>query len=330
MALFEIWNVTVTGTLLEINSTIQNGNTSLGASMGNVEDFTFMIHVLVITIFLGPCFLLGITANSVALWHIKGKKISSPTDVLLLDLIIMNIFIILASAIAILKIMQSFISVQLVDYFVVSTNIFSLYGSPVFMTCIAVDQYIAVVHPIKFHAWRKPKYYVFLSVAAWLTMLILSLVVFFLARGQLDNSITCSAQVSAWEQDLVLKLCPEMVVFFIPILILLTCYALSANKLSEVGTGKESMEMMKKKVRRTIWAILALLLICVAPYHVTEMSFILKSLLDPTKETVRWYICNVRPYTWAISFLNTVLNPLLYIFRSKNFQWKAGCCRARQ
>ncbi|XP_041031401.1 lysophosphatidic acid receptor 6-like [Carcharodon carcharias] len=298
--------------------------------MGNAEEVTFMMHLLVIPIFLGPCFLLGITANSVALWHIKGKKISSPTDILLLDLIIMNIVIILASAITILKIIHLFISVQLLDYFVISTNIISLYGSPFFMTCIAIDQYITVVHPMKFHACRKPRYYVVLSIAAWLTMLTLSLVVFFLARGPLGNSFTCSAQVSAWEQNLVLMLCPEIVVFFIPILILLTCYALSAKKLSEVGTGKESMEMMKKKVLRTIWAILALLLICVAPYHVTEMSFIPKSLLVPTKETLSWYICNVRPYTWAISFLNTVLNPLLYIFRSQTFQWKAGCCRVRQ
>ncbi|XP_038643691.1 mu-type opioid receptor-like [Scyliorhinus canicula] len=322
MAIIGTWNATLTN---------QTGNDSIGQPTDNANESNFMVHLRVIPLFLVLCIVLGIIGNAIALWHIiRKKQFSSPTDVLLLDLIIMNILIILASGIAILEIEHSFISVQLLGFIDVITNVISLYGNPAFMTCIAVDQYIAIVHPITFHAWRKPRYYVVLSLTAWLTFLTLGVLIFFHRKGTLDNPFSCRAQVSIWERNLVLILCTELVVFFIPILILLTCYALSAKKLIEVGAGKESMEMMKKKVLRTILAILALLLLCFAPFHVIELSFILRNLLDSRGEIVRWYICNIRPYTWAITSLNTVLNPLLYIFRSQMFQWKTVCCSAHQ
>ncbi|XP_067870023.1 C-X-C chemokine receptor type 1-like [Heterodontus francisci] len=291
MATIVSWNTTVTRSWLEINSTNQTGNASLGPSMDSADTANFLLYLSALPTVLGPLIVLGITGNSVALWHIiRMKQISSPTDVLLLDLTIMNILVILDFTIILLQFALTFIFVKILGHIIAIVNVITLYGNPLFMACIAIDQYIAVVHPIRSHAWRKLRYYVVLSVAAWLALLALSLACFYATEGPSHNNFLCSAQALLWEENLVLMLCPELFAFFIPILVLLACYVLIAKKLIKVGDGKVSMELMKKKVLRTIWAILALLLLCFAPFHITELFFLIKKLLGLSTEITKWKV----------------------------------------
>ncbi|XP_067833087.1 G-protein coupled receptor 183-like [Heptranchias perlo] len=289
MATFVGWDATVTESWLEINSTIQAGNVTLGPSMESTFEASFMRQLFFLPIINSPILLSGIIGNSIALWHIvRLKKVSSPTDVLLLDLIIIDLFVILSSTIEIVQCTLQYSSVKFLGDLCFILSIINLYGIPPFMTCIAIDQYIAVVHPIRSHSWRRPRYYVGLSIATWLIVFSLSLVHFFFTKGTLKDPLSCKALVSLWSGRPVLHLCSEVVTFFVPIVILLACYALTAKKMIEVGAGKESMELMKKKVLKTIWAILALLLFCFAPFHIIELSFVLKNLLSPEYKISMW------------------------------------------
>ncbi|XP_043538379.1 kappa-type opioid receptor-like [Chiloscyllium plagiosum] len=290
--------------------------------MANNEDNSFIARIGIIPIVLAPVIILSIIGNSVALWLLIQKKISSPTDVLHLNLTIMNIFTMISETVILLQIIKPLIATEILSRINIIANVFVLYGNPVVMTCIAIDQYIAVVHPIKFQTWRRRQYYVILTIAIWFILFVQSLVAYFITTGPLHELLSCDAQIVLWEENIVVLLCHELFTFFIPILILLSCYAITAKKLIAVGSGKESMTVMKKKALRTILAILALLLCCFAPFHMFELSFGLKSLLGNSGEMIKWYLYYIRPYTWAFTSVNTVFNPLLYIFKSQTFQWR--------
>ncbi|XP_038644186.1 G-protein coupled receptor 183-B-like [Scyliorhinus canicula] len=327
MASFMTWNVTVTTTWSELHSPSQSRNTSFVPSINSTSHAWDQTNITVYICFFSLVLLLGISGNAIALWHIiKSKKLSSATDVLLLDLTISNLSVIVASTLNIMAFTIHVISVQLFNNFILLLYTINLYANPPFMACIAVDQYIAVVHPIRSQAWRKRKYYVALSIATWLAVFTLSLVEFFIKRTVSPYSVPCTEMVRVWRLWEILLFVSEVIVFAIPVLILLICYFLTSKKLLEMGKGKESMRLMKKKVLMTIGGILTVLLFCFAPYHVPELYFRAKVLLDPSSPVTVFYRCNVEFYTWVVTSFSAFLNPLLYIFRSQNFNWRPRCC----
>ncbi|XP_038630750.1 somatostatin receptor type 5-like [Scyliorhinus canicula] len=319
MATFVTWNATASRHWTGVYSSNHTVNASLGIPEA-VETFVL------------PCLLsftvvLGIVGNSISLWHItRLKKVSSATDVLLLDLTIANVLVILASIFILIHLipacnfMKPLLDAQLL------IGLVNLYGSPLFMSCIAIDQYIAVAHPIRSHAWRRPRYYVALSIVAWLAVLSLSLPAFHFNRNVVDEILSCEDKIITRKSWQIFLLFCEIISFVIPVLVLLLCYALTIKKLIKVGAGKESMELMKTKVRRNISGILALLLLCFAPFHIAELYFMSAVLIDPLNRMSAFYPCHVKIYTWALTSFSAFLSPMLYVFRSQNFQWRAHCC----
>ncbi|XP_038644183.1 kappa-type opioid receptor-like [Scyliorhinus canicula] len=285
------------------------------------------IETLVLPCLLGFTVVLGVAGNSISLWYItRRKKVSSATAVLLLDLTITNVLVILASIFYLIHLIQQikFTKRLLEAHLLIGTV--NIFGNPPFMACIAIDQYIAVVHPIRCHNWRRPRYYVALSIVIWLLVLSLSVAAFHFKRNIVDESISCKDKILMRKPLQIFMLVCEMVSFVIPILVLVICYALTVKKLREVGAGKESMKLMKTQVLRTISGILAVLLFCFAPFHIPQLYFSSEGLIGPFNRISVFYMCHVMIYTWALTSLSAFLNPMLYIFRSQNFQWRAHCC----
>ncbi|XP_067870024.1 lysophosphatidic acid receptor 6-like [Heterodontus francisci] len=275
MATFVSWNATITGPWSEANSSNLTGNASLGHSVDKTFEKMQRIQMIVLPCLLIFVVVLGIAGNSIALWHIaRLKKVSSATDVFLLDLTITNVLVILASIFFLIQFIPECVLVKpFLDAHII-LSLINIYGNPPFMTCIAIDQYIAVVHPIRSRAWRRPRYYVILSIAIWLSVLAMSLVTFFMLRTNVADDVSCKVKPLVLRPWQIFKLFSEVTFVAIPLLILLICYALTTKKLIEVGAGKESMELMKKKVLKTIVGILALLFFFFASYHIPEIYFV--------------------------------------------------------
>ncbi|XP_078269217.1 G-protein coupled receptor 183-like, partial [Rhinoraja longicauda] len=316
------WTVRKNGVLSGSNSTNETGSATLAPSTHALDE----TMIIMLNCCLPLVIILGTAGNSVALWHIvRPKKVLSATEVLLLDLIIVD-FLIIISAICGSLVSILGLQIQLLHAISLFVTLINLYGSPSFMTFIAIDQYIAVAHPILFHAWRRPRYYVVLSVLIWLFVLLLISPGFYVYISTFTDDSPCQTMHSmsmGWKIYLLLS---EIMLNVIPALVLFACYALTAKKLVEMGVGKESMNLMRKQVLKTIGTILALLLFCFAPYHCGELYIEIMELVYPGHVGLRLYSCYVKSYTWLLTSFAAFLNPLLYIFRSQNFQWRIRCC----
>ncbi|XP_078056683.1 somatostatin receptor type 4-like [Mustelus asterias] len=272
MATFVSWNATVNRHWTGIDSSNHTGNASFGRP-GAIEQ----IETLVVPCLLSFTVVLGIAGNSISLWYItRLRKVSSATDVLLLDLTITNILVILASIFYLIHLIPGCQFSKLLLEARLLIGLVNIYSNPPFMAGIAIDRYLAISHPIRSHAWRRPRYYVALSIITWLAVLALTLTAFHFTRNVVDESITCREKILTRRSQQIFMLFCEVISFVMPVIVLLICYALTMKKLKEVGSGKISMKLMKTKVLKTISGILILLLFCFAPFHITELTVLEK------------------------------------------------------
>ncbi|XP_055503387.1 somatostatin receptor type 4-like [Leucoraja erinacea] len=320
MATSVSWTVRNNEVLSGINSTNETGSGTLAPYSHTFVKTFEMVMICYFPVVIG----LGTVGNSVALWHIvRPKRVLATNEVLLLDLIILDFLIIVSFLVEAINIIPAW-KMRFFDYASYLVALLNLHGSPSFMTFIAIDQYIAVAHPILFHAWRRPRYYIVLSLIIWLFVLVLTIPVFVITMPSANRACEMGHSIAmGWKIHLLFS---HVILSVIPVLVLLVCYALTANKLKEVGVGKESMKLMRKQVLKTIGAILALLLFCFAPFHCGELFAAIMDLVYPVHASLRLYRCYVRTCTWFLTSFAAFLNPLLYIFRSQNFQWRIRCC----
>lgn len=185
----------------------------------------------------------------------------------------------------------------------------NFYLSDALLCCVAVDRYLAVVHPLKYKSLRKVGTAVMVNVAIWL------LVVCF-------NAATITWEDSYHENekfsvcfDLLLPLSKNgartnVVRFFfgfiVPFLLLVmatwgTCTAVKSNQAIQ--------EQDRQYVLKLLTIVLLCLLFCFGPIHI---MMLVRTLVEDCRN-VEWLLY---PYkiSIAISSLNCLADPLLYCF----------------
>uniref|UniRef100_A0A3Q4NAL2 G protein-coupled receptor 65 n=1 Tax=Neolamprologus brichardi TaxID=32507 RepID=A0A3Q4NAL2_NEOBR len=203
--------------------------------------------------------------------------------------------------------------VCVLSIYILFTN---FYTSEALLCCIAVDRYLAVVHPLKCRWWRK------VSTAAAVTVTIWLLVVCF-------NTSTISWEDSYHEKKnfsvcfdifspLSVTLLRANVMrfflgFIIPVLLVFfstwrICTAVKSNQ----ATDKQE----QKRILKLLTLVLLGLLFCFGPIHV---MMLLRILVNDCRN-IAWILY---PYkiSVALSSLNCLADPLLYCFIT-SAMWK--------
>uniref|UniRef100_A0A3Q3CW11 G protein-coupled receptor 65 n=1 Tax=Haplochromis burtoni TaxID=8153 RepID=A0A3Q3CW11_HAPBU len=208
--------------------------------------------------------------------------------------------------------------VCVMSIYILFTN---FYTSEALLCCIAVDRYLAVVHPLKCRWWRK------VSTAAAVTVTIWLLVVCF-------NTSTISWEDSYHEKknfsvcfDIFSPLSATLLRanvmrfflgFIIPVLLVFfstwrICTAVKSNQ----ATDKQE----QKQILKLLTLVLLGLLFCFGPIHV---MMLLRILVNDCRN-IAWILY---PYkiSVALSSLNCLADPLLYCFITSTGQacamWK--------
>lgn len=190
--------------------------------------------------------------------------------------------------------------------FLLFTN---FYTSAVLLSCIAVDRYLAVVHPLRFCAFRKRRTAVTVSIAAWIFTVIF-------------NAITVNPDnIYDEEYSICLDVFPLppaqrwvnnarfIVGFFVPAVIVGFCYwriCLDVKK-------NQTLEFVERRhVFRLLGSVLLTLYLCFGPVHI---MMVLRNLLEECPYP-KWLFIS---YKLSVTFstLNCLADPLLYCFMSR-------------
>ncbi|KFW88333.1 P2Y purinoceptor 8, partial [Phalacrocorax carbo] len=199
----------------------------------------------------------------------------------------------------------------------------NMYSSILTMTCISIERYMGVVHPMKLIKWRRKRYALAACLGMWIFILI---ALYPLESTDLTYEvkelgiITCFdvlkwnmlPSFAAWVAFLLTLF---VVLFLIPFVITVGCYIGIIRKLIQTSNRYGN----KQKTRSIYLAIIVLLVFitCFAPnnfillVHVIIRLFYDRSLYPAYKLTL------------CLSCLNNCIDPFIYYFACKEFYQKS-------
>ncbi|XP_072893724.1 G-protein coupled receptor 4-like [Hemitrygon akajei] len=183
----------------------------------------------------------------------------------------------------------------------------SMYLSPAFLCCIAVDRYLAIVYPLRFYELRTIQTAVVVSAVCWA----IQLTCHALLLHRLSLFSNFSSSVFREELPMNATLFTENIVrivfgFFFP----LSIFVFSSQRIYRMVANSTSVENEeKKKLARLLLLLLLVYIISFGPYHVTLLA---RSLVEPGNCPFAQsaYLCYKIFY--ALTGVNCAADPILY------------------
>uniref|UniRef100_A0A8C5FIS8 G-protein coupled receptors family 1 profile domain-containing protein n=1 Tax=Gadus morhua TaxID=8049 RepID=A0A8C5FIS8_GADMO len=206
----------------------------------------------------------------------------------------------------------------------------SLYGGVFFLACIALDRYLAVVHPAR-SALRRLRFARRLSAAVWCVVLGLSAGLPLLRYAGLVSPRRhhpCLLDPTSRRQRPLILMALGLVLgaFLLPAALLLFSYCRVLSVL-----GRRRRRRRRRRALTVIYWVLAVFLLCFAPYHANLLVYTLSHVgLLPACSLARASMA-LHPVVLSLASANCCLNPLVYYFSSGPVgggDWRCTqCCR---
>ncbi|KAM4695263.1 type-1 angiotensin II receptor isoform 1-T2 [Discoglossus pictus] len=299
----------------------------INCSLSGQHGYIYIVVPIVYSII----FVVGIFGNSLVViviyWYMKMKTVAS---VFLLNLALADLCFVIT-----LPLWAAFTAMRYHWPFgrllckITSTAItINLYTSVFLLTCLSLDRYIAIVHPMKSRVQRTMMFARLTCIAVWLLAFVASLptVIYrdtFLLDG--TNNTVCAFfypsndSYSNKALRVGMDATKTIVGFFIPFFIILTSYTLIGRTL------KKSYQAPKGKARnddifKMIVAIVLVFFFCWIPHQVFTILNILIQMNVIDNCQINDIVDTGMPITICIAYCNSCLNPFLYGFFGKNFR----------
>ncbi|KAK7162273.1 hypothetical protein R3I94_004810 [Phoxinus phoxinus] len=188
---------------------------------------------------------------------------------------------------------------------------FNLYGSILFLTCLAIFRYVAIVHPLHTHSIKQKRWGVLACFLVWvMTMGELSPIfnVFDAVPG--DNKTYCLDFASnkveiVWPYSWALT----VLGYLLPLVVVCLCYW---RIIVELKKGPHMGSKKRVKARRLIVLILTCFIVCFLPYHVLRALRIYTKLTPETDCMLDRGVHAVYIISRPIAVLNIIFNLPLY------------------
>ncbi|KAM4771142.1 type-1 angiotensin II receptor [Rhinophrynus dorsalis] len=200
----------------------------------------------------------------------------------------------------------------------------NLYTSVFLLTCLSIDRYLAIVHPMKSRIRRTVMFARINCLIIWLVACLASLPttiyrkIFILEQW---NTTVCAFVYPSGHISFMvgMGLAKNVIGFLIPFLIILTNYTLIGKTL------KESYQSQRSKARnddifKMIVAIVLVFFFCWIPHQVFTFLEVLIQLKIIQSCNIYDIVDTGMPITICIAYFNSCLNPFLYGFFGKNFR----------
>ncbi|XP_049918822.1 psychosine receptor-like [Epinephelus moara] len=185
----------------------------------------------------------------------------------------------------------------------------NFYTSDALLCCIAVDRYLAVVHPLKYTFLRKVSTAAAVSVAIWVLVVCFNVFTITWEDSYHENnkfSVCFDVFLPQSESLARANVARFILGFILPVLLVMfttwgICKAVKSNQATE--------EQERKRISKLLTVVLLCLVLCFGPIHV---MMLLRTLVEDCRK-VAWLHYPFK-FSIAVSTLNCLADPLLYCF----------------
>ncbi|XP_044190460.1 chemokine-like receptor 1 [Thunnus albacares] len=307
-----------------------------GFSDGTYDDLTRSLNIMSVVIY-SLDFILGVLGNGVVIWVTGFKMKKTVNTVWILNLAVADFlftaflpFSVIYTALGFHWLFGKFMCK--VDNTVRFLNMFvSVY----ILVVISVDRYVSVVWPVWAQNHRSVCKVSCVSLGVWVLGLILSLPSFIFRDivPSLDdkNIINCYDNYAFSdgcetqpEIELGLLRFKAMTIirfllgFVVPFTVIVSCYAVIIHRLRRNRT-RASCSSRPFKI---IAAVITVFFLCWAPFYIMTLIELWSHIDNMSRRVLETVVIIGVPLATCLAYLNSCLNPLLYVFMVKDFKDK--------
>ncbi|XP_071972727.1 P2Y purinoceptor 1-like [Engystomops pustulosus] len=195
------------------------------------------------------------------------------------------------------------------------------YCSIYFVTCLSIDRYLAIVHPLRSLRLQKKRQALVVCLSIWAATSIGSLPVTFLAGTQVcqNNKTICSLYVFSQKTQVTLpySLFSTTVGCVLPFASICYCYCSSVGELRRMGVHRLKKRNLLTKLMCSALVIFGLLYL---PYHASRNTCIILRASGPYGPQVIERADAFFFIEMAVCSLNTCINPLFCFLAGGDFR----------
>ncbi|KAM9820304.1 lysophosphatidic acid receptor 6a [Neosynchiropus ocellatus] len=215
----------------------------------------------------------------------------------------------------------------------VSVSLFytNMYGSILFLTCISVDRFLAIVHPFRSKTLRTKRNAKMVCAGVWVLVLSGSLPTGFLLETTAHvnhttnstNMTSCFENFSStqWKSHLSkVVIFIETAGFILPLLLNVACSIMVLHTLRRPQTLSRGGQLNKTKILRMVVVHLTIFCFCFIPYNVNLIFYALVRTKTLKACWVESVVRTIYPIALCIAVSNCCFDPIVYYFTSETIQ----------
>lgn len=290
------------------------------------KDYSFNHHLLLPGYIL--IFVTGLTLNVMALWiFIRYLRLKSVVMIYMFNLAVSDLTFTL--------------SLPLRLYYYsnhhwpfgntlcqVSGSVFqiNMYGSCLFLMCINLDRYVAIVHPLRWRHLRRPKVAKLLCLIVWVVIFTGSIPTAIVhkqnhCKVQNQTVYLCFESFSnnMWQNNLFpLVVLAEILGFLLPLSSVTYC---SIQIFQELCQDSQTKTLRQQKTIRLLLVNLVIFITCFVPYNTTLAVYgMIKAQVLKVEQETQASVRQVLIVTMLLASMNCTLDPLIYYFSTEGFR----------
>ncbi|XP_032536929.1 lysophosphatidic acid receptor 5 [Chiroxiphia lanceolata] len=212
----------------------------------------------------------------------------------------------------------------------VSGSVFqiNMYGSCLFLMCINLDRFVAIVHPLRWRHLRRPKVAKLLCLIVWVVIFLGSIPTAIVhkrnhckVQNQNQTIYLCFESFSdnIWQNNLFpLVILAEILGFLLPLSCVTYC---SIRIFQELCQSSQPKTLRQRKTVRLLLVNLVIFIICFVPYNTSLAVYgMIKARVIEVEKETQASVRQVLILTMMMASMNCTLDPLIYYFSTEGFR----------
>ena len=274
----------------------------------------------------GAICIFGLVGNGLVIFVVmKYAKMKTVTNMYILNLAVADLCFLIGLPFLINTMMMEtwIFGFYMCKIFYILTSI-NWFTSVFTLTVMSADRYVAVCHAIPSMRYRTPLVSRVICICVWLASLLAMLPIILFTQLMEDPGSGKKSCTIVWPEDRTFGISHEKAFisyafflgFGIPVGLISVFYALVIYRLKHSGPVKKSAEKKKshRRVTRMVLTVIGAYVGCWAPYWVFQLILAFATFDMPFWRRYVFQVITV------LSYMNSMLNPLLYAFLSENFR----------